>query len=91
MKRPLTAAVSAASPVFAVPESRLRARQPARSPNHTRDHGRHRPGGEPREPEHAPPAHPYGDREQHDDEEGTILFYHAGLTVSGRTAGSTTQ
>ena len=26
------------------------------------------------QPEQAPPGHPYGDREQHDDEEGTILF-----------------
>ena len=71
MKRALTAAIFGGLLAFSAPQAAIADHQS----------GGHEGGGhestqpETAEPEQGPPSgHPYGDREQHDDEEGTILF-----------------
>jgi hypothetical protein len=67
MKRALTAAVVGGLMAFVAPQAAFA----------DHDHGKEATGpeGTAPEPDRGPPqGHPYGDREQHDDEEGTILF-----------------
>jgi hypothetical protein len=68
MKRALTAVAVGGLLAFAVPQGALADHssegQEATAPEST-----------PAEPEQGPPAgHPYGDSEQHDDDEATLLF-----------------
>ena len=66
MKRALTAAIFGGLLVFSVPQAAI-------ADHESGGHEATQP--ETAEPEQGPPGgHPYGDREQHDDEEGTILF-----------------
>ena len=66
MKRALSAAVLSGVLVFAVPQAAFA----------DHDHGEEatQPEGTSPEPDRAEQGRPYGDREQHDDDEGSILF-----------------
>ena len=68
MKRALTAVAVGGLMVFAVPQGAL-------ADHSSEGHEATAPESTPAEPEQGPSGgQPYGDSEQHDDEEGTILF-----------------
>ena len=74
MKRALTALAVGGLLAFAVPQGALAHPVGSETADHSGGHEATEPEGTAPEPEQGSPDRPYGDSEQHDDEEGTILF-----------------
>lgn len=67
MKRALTAAIFGGLLAVSVPQAAI-------ADHESGGHEATQPEATPEPEQNPPPAHPYGDKEHHDDEEGTILF-----------------